>query len=181
MIVLNKTKSILTFPIDHKGNQVAAAYPGWSEIPDSNWFAREHKITDKAEIERYAGEIMIHGAEVTAVNRIESGELEILGEVEELLEGQISQDGQPAARGRQGSRSAKAAEATQGSTEKRVRRSLTLSEVPVNKAREVINGCNRSDLLKQWKTGVPDVLAIEINNRLDTLRDAAEKARQQGK
>ena len=80
MIVHNKTKSIRTFPVDHKGTQVATAYPGWSDIPDDAWFTIEVTNTTESDIKSY-GKVVKHGAEIHAKG-ISADQLEILGEVD---------------------------------------------------------------------------------------------------
>lgn len=163
MFVLNKTKNIITLPVDHRGNQVAACFPGWSEVPDSSWFAREVELTEETEVRGF-GKKVVHGAEIAAKQRIEVDHLEILGEAEGVAEGEVKP-------GKPGKPGAKADGA------EKVRRSLTLSEVSTKRAREVISGCNRSDMLKAWKEQVGESLRMDIAKRLDDLKEAAANAR----
>ena len=145
MIVLNKTKSIRTFPVDHLATQVATAYPGWSEIPDSAWFTNEVTLTDEVAIKNF-GKVVKHGAEHHAKS-ISVDQIEILGEVE--------------TKGEKGA--------------KTVRKSLGLRDIDLKKAKEIIAGCNRSDTLNAWSELVGEELRIAIANRLNEFKEARNK------
>ena len=142
MIVHNKTKSIRTFPVDHMANQVVAAYPGWSEIPDSAWFTTEVTLTDEIAIKNF-GKVVKHGAEIHA-SGVSIDQIEALGEVEQK-------------------------------DKKAPRKSLGLADMPLKKAKEIIEGCNRSDTLKAWQQIVGEELRIAIANRLDDLKESMKK------
>jgi hypothetical protein len=142
MIVHNKTKSVISFPVDHTGSQVASAFPGWSEVDDNSWFSREVELTEEHDIKKY-GKKVNFGAEKAAKQRIDADEIEVLGEVK----------------------------AAAGA---KTRKSLTIADVDYKVAVKVVGACNRSDILKAWKSIANENLRIEISNRLEELKVAAE-------
>ena len=139
MIVKNTTKSIIGAAVDHKGAAVVRIVPGWSEIADAQWIPTEVEITDEQEIKGF-GKKVVHGIEAVLKGRIESGNIVVLGYVEQ-------KDPKAAKRGK------------------------TLKDLPNERAIEIIDDVNDSNLLRGWaKQSASEEIRIAILNRLEDLK-----------